>query len=58
MEAVATLGQVRTWTDEDVARGKTYYYTVAALNDAGEGEAFAAYLSSRDLRAKPAPKAA
>ena len=43
MEAVATLGTVTTWTDEDVKRGKTYYYTVAALNDAGEGEPFAAY---------------
>jgi titin len=43
MEVVATLGMVTTWTDEDVERGKTYYYSVAALNVAGEGEAFAAY---------------
>ncbi len=43
MEVVATLGLVKTWTDEDVVRGNTYYYSVAPINDVGEGEAFAAY---------------
>jgi hypothetical protein len=38
--AVATLGPVLTWTDEDVERGQTYYYSVAAVNEAGEGEPF------------------
>lgn len=40
MAAVATLGPVLTWTDEDVERGQTYFYSVAAVNEAGEGEPF------------------
>ena len=40
LEVIATLGPVFTWTDEDVERGTTYYYSVAAINDVGEGEPF------------------
>ena len=40
LEAIATLGPVFTWTDEDVERGTTYHYSVAAINDVGEGEPF------------------
>jgi len=40
---VATLGAVTVWTDTAVERGSTYYYTVAAINAVGQGEAFAAY---------------
>jgi hypothetical protein len=38
IEIVATLGDVITWTDEDVRRGNTYLYSVVALNDHGHGE--------------------
>jgi hypothetical protein len=34
---------VLTYTDGNVSSGKTYYYSVAAVNLAGQGEAFAAY---------------
>jgi fibronectin type 3 domain-containing protein len=43
LEVVATLGAVTAWTDTAVERGSTYYYTVAAVNTVGQGEAFAAY---------------
>jgi titin len=42
LEVAATLGAVTAWTDITVERGKTYYYTVAAINGVGQGEAFAA----------------
>ncbi|MCK5253366.1 MAG: fibronectin type III domain-containing protein, partial [Thermoplasmata archaeon] len=38
MEVVATLGVVTSWTDEDAKRGRTYLYSVAALNEHGKGE--------------------
>jgi PGF-CTERM protein len=38
LEEVATLGPVTSWTDEDLQRGKTYLYSVIAVNDMGEGE--------------------
>ena len=43
LAVVATLGAVTVWTDAAVERGSTYYYTVAAVNSVGQGEAFAAY---------------
>jgi len=43
LAVVATLGAVTAWTDTAVERGTTYYYTVAAVNAVGQGEAFAAY---------------
>ncbi|MCK5252726.1 MAG: fibronectin type III domain-containing protein, partial [Thermoplasmata archaeon] len=38
MEVVATLGSVTSWTDLDVEQGKTYHYSVYALNVAVAGE--------------------
>jgi titin len=38
LEVVANPGLVTSWTDEDVKRGGTYYYSVSAVNDVGEGE--------------------
>ena len=38
MEVVATLGSVTSWTDLDVEPGKTYHYSVYALNVAVAGE--------------------
>jgi MYXO-CTERM domain-containing protein len=40
MVIVATLGVVTSWTDVDAKRGTTYLYTVAALNEHGQGEPF------------------
>jgi fibronectin type 3 domain-containing protein len=42
LEIVANLGPVTTWTDTAVERGKTYFYTVAATNGVGQGEALTA----------------
>ena len=38
MEVVATLGVVTSWTDEEAKWGRTYLYSVAALNEPGQGE--------------------
>jgi hypothetical protein len=35
---VAELGDVREFTDKDVAKGRTYYYSVAANSSVGEGD--------------------
>ena len=43
LAVVATLGAVTAWTDATVERGTPYYYTVAAVNAVGQGEALAAY---------------
>ncbi len=40
MEVVATLGVLTSWTDEDAKRGTAYLYSVAALNEHGQGEPF------------------
>jgi len=42
MSVVAELGLVTTFKDIDLARGKTFYYSVAARNAVGQGEPFAA----------------
>jgi fibronectin type 3 domain-containing protein len=38
MEKIATLGPVLEFTDEDLSRGITYYYTILAVNEEGQGE--------------------
>ncbi len=43
LEVIATLGLVTSWTDETTEAGKIYFYSVAALNDVGQGKEFAAY---------------
>jgi hypothetical protein len=43
LEEIAELGVVLMYTDEGLPRGKTYYYSVAALNDVGQGEPFDPY---------------
>jgi len=35
---IAEVGDVLTYTDKGVERGRTYYYSVVARSDAGEGE--------------------
>jgi len=35
---LATVGNVTTYVDENVTNGQTYYYMVAAVNGAGEGQ--------------------
>jgi predicted RNA-binding protein with TRAM domain len=38
MTQVAQVGLVTSYVDEDVEAGKTYYYTVKAVNDVGQGD--------------------
>jgi titin len=38
MTQVAQVGLVTSYVDEDVEPGKTYYYTVKAVNDVGQGD--------------------
>jgi predicted transcriptional regulator/fibronectin type 3 domain-containing protein len=38
MDVVAKVGDIWSYTDEDLQRGKTYIYKVAALNDIGQGD--------------------
>ena len=42
MSVVAELGLVTSYTDSGLARGRTFYYSVAAKNAIGQGEPFAA----------------
>jgi fibronectin type 3 domain-containing protein len=35
---IASIGNVTSYTDANVSNGKTYFYRVAALNGAGEGQ--------------------
>jgi hypothetical protein len=43
MSVLANVGPVLAYVDGNVSYGKTYYYSVAAVNLVGQGEAFAAY---------------
>ena len=43
MTVVATFGVVTMFTDEGLERGVTYYYSVCAVNEVGQGEPFAAF---------------
>jgi hypothetical protein len=38
LDALVTIGLNTSWTDEDVSRGRTYFYSVVAVNDVGQGE--------------------
>ncbi len=40
MVEIDRVGVVLTYTDEDLERGRTYYYSVRAVNDVGQGDAF------------------
>ncbi len=39
LEQIAEVGPtITTWSEDGLERGTTYYYSVAARNDVGEGE--------------------
>ena len=40
LQVVANLGDVTSFIDEGLPRGRTYHYSVAAINDVGQGEPF------------------
>jgi predicted transcriptional regulator len=38
MEEIAEVGIIQSYTDENLQRGKTFYYKVAPMNDIGRGQ--------------------
>jgi fibronectin type 3 domain-containing protein len=43
MTEIAQVGLVTTYTDDGIDEGKTYYYSIAAINDVGQGEPYATW---------------